>query len=125
MGNREEENRISRLYADNKAAFEAAQASANKGEFQVCEKTPILTMGEQVDWDAAFAFAESVGGADTSLLSARFAAHRIAAEARGMEKAAKIAEGVYQDSGWDGAFQRCGNAIAFSIRAALNGGQHE
>lgn len=37
----DEQDRISQLYADNKAAFQAAQQSANKGEWQTFEKTPV------------------------------------------------------------------------------------
>jgi hypothetical protein len=40
MMDNSEQNRIAKLYADNKAAFESAQESAAKGEFQVFEKTP-------------------------------------------------------------------------------------
>lgn len=37
----DEQGRISQLYADNKAAFQAAQESANKGDWQSFEKTPV------------------------------------------------------------------------------------
>lgn len=41
MDKADEQKRINQLYADNKAAFEAAQASAGKGDWQYFEKVPM------------------------------------------------------------------------------------
>ena len=46
MDKADEQKRIDRLYADNKAALEAAQESANKGDWQYFEKVP-MTKAEQ------------------------------------------------------------------------------
>lgn len=115
-------------------------------------------MVEQVDRDAAADFLKSRmdhkcsagldclysdqisrGGADWHVLVRAFAAHRIAAEARGMEKAAKIVDEYMNDQnsraydrrqdGRDDSFHAASTSaasrIATAIRAALNGGHHE
>ena len=48
----EDQDRISQLYADNKAAFQAAQESANKGDWQSFEKTLVAndTPAEWIYW---------------------------------------------------------------------------
>jgi hypothetical protein len=94
---------------------------------------------EQVDRDAAADLIERYwSGANASMMKLAasyraghshgafvraFEAHRIAAEARGMEKAAKIADQLHCG---EGVFEQLydGN-VGQAIRAALNGGQHE
>jgi hypothetical protein len=97
-------------------------------------KKDALTMVEQVDRDAADAYRETHGlnGLNRDHLAEALSAHRIAAEARGMEKAAKIVEASkVRENIAELAPQvaesinRGMDLIAAAIRAALNGGQHE
>jgi len=91
-----------------------------------------MTQVTQIDIDFAEKFRRGNGGKydrDVSTLAHEASQHRIAAEARGMEKAAKIAddhaeryaEPTQRDyDKRDGAIE-----AATAIRAALNGGQSE
>jgi len=110
-------------------------------------KQDALTMIEQQDVELVAELFEAIGnaaaafvvrqcgisGTTQNTLAEKVAAHRIAAEARGMEKAAQIAEDEDHPSEWNNTrytdhctgFRVAREQTADAIRAALNGGQHE